>query len=106
MKKMISFVFLLAVFFCMEGTPQEPGDSKPLASKNGTKARRELTHEKRVKQRDRKLLARNEHHMRHQQKNTYSIKFVGRKKRHPGKHKEKNKEKKGSATIGESEAKK
>lgn len=102
MKKMITFVFLFAVFFCMEGTAQEPGDSKPLADTHTMKERRELRHEKRVKHRDRKLLARNERHSRHTQKNTYSLKFVGRKKRHPVK----NKEKKGTATIDQSQVKK
>jgi hypothetical protein len=103
MKKMITLVFFFVVMLCKEGTAQEPGDSKPLASTHTMKARRELKHEKQVHKRDRKLVAKNERHARHFQKDTYSLKFTGRKKRPKEK---KHKEKKGTATIGESQAKK
>lgn len=105
MKKMISFVLLLVACCYMEGTAQQPGDSKPLASTHSFKARRELMHEKQVKRREHKLLAKNERHSRHKQKDTYSLKFGGaHKKRHH--NKEKNKEKKGTATIDERQVKK
>jgi hypothetical protein len=97
MKKLVMAV-LLALFFCLEVTAQQPGDSKPLASNNSVKGQRELMRENRVHQRSQRVLKKNLRHATNRQKDNYSVKFGVK---HKKKHRKGKKEKDRSATSGE-----
>ncbi len=86
---------VLALFFCLNVSAQQPGDSKPLASNSSFKGKRELMREKKIKKRGDNVLKRNLRHASNRQKENYSVKFgVKHKKKHK-------KEKSRSATSGE-----
>ncbi len=97
-KTITTLLLLLSLFFSVAGRAQQPGDSKPLASNNSWKGKKELRKEKNVLKRDRKLTVKNERHAVNRQKDSYSIKFGVK---HKKKKNKKSKEKDRSATSGE-----
>lgn len=102
MKTITTLLLLLSLFFSIGSRAQQPGDSRPLASNNSVKGKRELRKEKRVLKRDRKLTAKNEKHAVNRQKDSYSIKFGAKHKNKKKMNKsKKNKEKDRAATSGE-----
>jgi len=88
MKKMITLVFFFALFYCAEGTAQQPGDSKPLSGHNSLKARRALWKEHRVYNREKKLRKKS-HAVRSQESLVGERKQIARKKKPKNKEKDK-----------------
>jgi len=64
MKKVIKFIFLFSIVFCLKGIAQEPGDSKPLSNKTTIKGKRELRKENRKQSAAANLASKNERQSR------------------------------------------
>jgi len=85
MKKIVSLIVLFAAILCLEGTAQQPGDSKPLSNNTTFKGKVELWKEKRAEHH--KKVADRRHTREARKKNTYG--GVTRKEIHIRKPKKK-----------------
>lgn len=60
MKKIIAITLIFLIALCLKAAAQQPGDSKPMASRSSFKGRHELRREKRVQHNSRNLTQKNE----------------------------------------------